>query len=125
VDVDHFKQFNDTYGHPAGDRVLVEVAAILRDNLRGTDVIGRYGGEEFAILLVDATQDAALRVAEKLRNAIRDYAFETPDGSARQITISIGVGTFPLDARLPADLVVRADDALYRAKSLGRDRVVA
>ena len=125
VDVDHFKQFNDTHGHPAGDRVLTAVAQILRDSLRATDVIGRYGGEEFAILLVDATREAALRVAEKLRNAIRDYAFETPGGSDQQITISIGIGVFPLDARLPGDLVVRADDALYRAKSLGRDRVVA
>lgn len=124
VDVDHFKRFNDTHGHPAGDRVLAEVANLLQQNLRGTDVIGRYGGEEFAILLVDAGRDAAIRVAEKLRNAIRDKDFETATG-VEQITISIGIGAFPEDARLPGDLVVRADDALYRAKSLGRDRVVA
>ncbi len=126
IDVDHFKHYNDTYGHPAGDDVLRQVAKVLKSRLRGIDLPARYGGEEFAVVLLDAAKDRATYVAEELRATIEHTPIpneETQPGG--KLTISVGVATSLSDARTPDDLVKCADEALYEAKRGGRNRVVA
>ena len=127
VDIDHFKAINDTYGHPVGDSVICDVVDTIRDTSRGIDVIGRWGGEEFVVLLRDCSMVAALITAERLRGGIeRMDPTATPlrYGSQKQITASIGVAEFR-DEESIADLLARADAALYRAKESGRNCVVA
>jgi diguanylate cyclase (GGDEF)-like protein len=120
VDIDHFKKINDTYGHVMGDSVICAVTEKLRKNLRENDVISRWGGEEFFILLKDCPAPHALEIAQKLREAM---ANQTPiDGMASAITVSIGVAEYRATENLP-DFFARADKALYRAKDLGRNRV--
>jgi len=125
LDVDHFKKYNDTHGHPAGDVVLRDVAELLRCRLRGTDVPCRYGGEEFAVILLDTSKQMAMAVAEEIRSRLEATPFEgqesQPGGS---LTVSVGVATFPEDAEDQADLLRAADEALYEAKRGGRNRVV-
>lgn len=120
-DLDHFKAVNDTHGHGAGDRVLAETAAACLHLLRGSDIFGRLGGEEFAILLPHTGKAAAMNVAEKLRAAIAREPVETPNGSIT-VTASFGIAMFD---RMAADvdaLIERADTALYAAKAEGRNR---
>ncbi len=127
LDVDHFKQVNDRYGHQVGDRVLMEVATLIRSQLRGNDVLARYGGEEFAALLAQTDSAAATEVAERIRSAIAARHFELADGERFQVTISIGIATFDPTAGSGFDgdqLVCQADKALYAAKKGGRNRVV-
>lgn len=119
VDVDHFKQFNDNYGHPAGDAVLTRVAAILRESIRNVDVAGRYGGEEFLLVLTNTTMAGALEVADRIRARL---AMEVFDGG--RITVSAGAAQFPEGGRSAEALIMSADLALYQAKKEGRDRVV-
>jgi two-component system, cell cycle response regulator len=120
LDIDHFKSFNDAYGHPTGDRVLMRVADRLRDRLRAEDWLGRLGGEEFLALLPDAGTREAERVAEELRASIAELSIDGPDGPV-SITVSIGWATWSdEDAE---SLVHRADQALYAAKEAGRDAV--
>ena len=122
IDVDHFKRFNDRFGHPAGDDVLRQVARLLSDGRRANDFCARYGGEEFAVVLVDTAKLTAFQVAEKLRLRIAGHAFEGPAGA--RLAVSVGVAAFPDDAT-DAELLVRAADAaLYRAKAGGRNCVV-
>jgi len=123
LDIDHFKKFNDTYGHQQGDVVLQELARTLRGQVRNLDVVARYGGEEFAVIMPDASQDIALRVAERLRAAVEAHPVEGPTGPLL-VTISLGVASVP-DAAIgvPAGLIAAADRELYRAKELGRNRV--
>jgi diguanylate cyclase (GGDEF)-like protein len=116
-DIDHFKQFNDTYGHPAGDELLRQVAQVLRESARAYDVAARYGGEEFALLLPNTALEQAVQVAERLRQQIR--AIENPHAP---VSASFGVATYRRGTP-PATLVYEADAALYRAKRNGRDRV--
>ncbi len=123
LDIDHFKAVNDTYGHPAGDVVLREVAQILRRSVRDVDVCGRYGGEEFLVVLPNTPTDGALRVAERIREAVRSKPFPLR-GEERRITVSMGVATAAPEARAE-EFIARADEALYRAKQGGRDRVCA
>lgn len=118
LDIDHFKLVNDTYGHQVGDRVLIELVAVLQDNVRDGDVVGRWGGEEFLIILPDTTLADATVLAERLRQAVADYSFST----AGQVTISLGVSAFTTDTS-PETIVSRADTALYQAKEKGRNRV--
>jgi diguanylate cyclase (GGDEF)-like protein len=127
IDVDHFKVYNDANGHPAGDQVLVQIAKILKETLRNTDVVSRYGGEEFTILLPDPAAEPAKAVAQKLRDTVRAYPFpgageSQPEG---RVTISIGVATAPEDGDTTISIVIAADRALYVAKGLGRDQVAA
>ena len=121
-DLDHFKQYNDANGHSAGDNVLREIAHIVEQAVRNVDVAGRYGGEEFVVLLVETGKDDALAVAERIRERIRAAGFSA-DG--QPLTVSVGVATSPDDADHRDDLLERADAAMYVAKRLGRDRVVA
>jgi len=120
ADVDHFKQYNDTHGHPAGDAALARIAEILRKTTRGVDCVARYGGEEFFVMLLETTVGTAAIVAERIRARV---AIEEFDGG--RITISIGVAECPSHGDTPESLVESADAALYEAKDRGRDRVVA
>jgi two-component system, cell cycle response regulator len=124
IDVDYFKKFNDTHGHPAGDKLLRSLSQLYQSQLRTIDIVARYGGEEFAVVLLDTGKEEAKQVAEKLRASVASSSFsggETqPNG---KLSISIGLATLPQDAANPAELVVIADKALYRAKHTGRNRV--
>jgi diguanylate cyclase (GGDEF)-like protein len=124
LDVDSFKTFNVTYGHPQGDHLLRNIAAILRANVRTVDTVGRYGGEEFLIVLPETTKDAACRLAERIRGAVEERGHSLPDGVTVYRTISIGVASYPEDALNPIELVERADEAVYRAKRSGKNRVI-
>ncbi|HEY5947988.1 MAG TPA: diguanylate cyclase, partial [Kofleriaceae bacterium] len=124
LDVDHFKQFNDTFGHPAGDEVLRQLARVLNDTRRANDVVARYGGEEFAVILVDTAKFTAAKVAERVRERIAGHDFSDAAQRAGKISVSIGVATFPDDGSDAEGLVRAADTALYAAKRAGRNRVV-
>jgi diguanylate cyclase (GGDEF)-like protein len=120
LDLDHFKEVNDRYGHYAGDEVLKAVTSAISDKLRSEDILGRWGGEEFVVLLRDCVLSDALRLAEDIRAAIA----EVPFGTMGSITASFGVA----EVRDGEDLTTwlrRADQALYRAKRSGRNEVVA
>ncbi len=122
IDVDHFKQYNDSHGHPAGDAVLREVARVLGESRRANDVVARYGGEEFALILVDTAKFVATKVAERIREAA--HANTNWDKVHSQLSLSIGVATCPDDATDAETLVSMADEALYGAKRAGRNRVM-
>jgi diguanylate cyclase (GGDEF)-like protein len=121
LDLDHFKRLNDSHGHAAGDLVLRQVGLMLAENVRATDVAGRYGGEEFLILLPDTPLDGAVVLAEKLRQEL--MLVEVP-GVDRSVSASFGVAVYPTDAPDGEMLVRMADRALYAAKSRGRNCVV-
>jgi len=123
LDIDHFKQFNDRYGHNAGDHALLGVAQTLRLTLRAGDLVARYGGEEF-VLLVQGDLAVGLAFAERLRAAIAQVRVATPDGGLQGVSASLGVADSPQFGLLLDALLLRADEAMYRAKALGRDQVV-
>ncbi len=124
IDVDHFKQYNDTHGHPDGDEVLKELAKLMSSRLRTSDLAARYGGEEFVILLPETNKAGALIVAENLCRQVESQPFKCGDSqSLGKITISIGLAVFPDDATEASDLISKADRALYKAKQDGRNRV--
>lgn len=124
IDIDHFKQYNDKNGHPAGDVVLKDIARLLRDNIRNIDLAARYGGEEFSLILIETDKPSAKIVSEKIRKLVEDYGFayesSQPDG---KLTISTGVATFPEDGEDFDTLVSKADQRLYRAKEAGRNLI--
>jgi diguanylate cyclase (GGDEF)-like protein len=125
ADIDFFKKYNDTYGHPAGDVLLSAVGHLFRDNIRKIDLAARYGGEEFSLVLVETNKHAAGIVAEKIKKLIAEHPFESANGNGgHRITISMGVATFPEDASTSDELIKIADDRLYRAKDNGRNCVV-
>jgi diguanylate cyclase (GGDEF)-like protein len=119
IDLDHFKEFNDSYGHLEGDSLLRKIAQILKSSLRETDFVARYGGEEFAVILPETNKEGASIAAERVRRAISEQIFGEVGA---KMTISLGVASYPDDACLRADLIRKADEALYRAKREGRNR---
>jgi len=125
IDIDHFKRFNDQHGHLMGDQVLQSVAALLEASVRKSDILARFGGEEFVILLPEIDKEHGRKVAEKLRRVIEraDFPREETQPLGR-LTISLGVAAFPEDAVRADELLERADRALYTAKTLGRNQVV-
>ncbi len=126
-DIDHFKKFNDTWGHPAGDEILRGVAQIIRRHLRAEDIPARYGGEEFVLVLPKTSKEDALKKAETIRRAIESYPFvlgKEEAGRPGAVTISGGVASLQLDGRNSQELLSAADQALYMAKAKGRNRVV-
>jgi len=124
LDIDHFKKVNDQYGHLTGDGVLEEIAVLVQRNIRGTDVVGRYGGEEFIIILLKTGLSSAVDVAERVRKAIEAAEMKDPEGNVFSVTVSEGVSSYK-PAEDERSLISRADDALYRAKENGRNRVEA
>jgi diguanylate cyclase (GGDEF)-like protein len=124
IDIDEFKQVNDSRGHLAGDAVLRDVAVVLKDSLRAVDSVGRYGGEEFVVILPHTPRDEAYRTAERIRQRVEAHVFEVA-GDRVRVTVSIGVASFPSEGiDGPNALVREADRALYEAKDKGRNRVV-
>ena len=123
LDLDYFKMVNDTHGHDAGDAVLKGVADLLKQNVRASDLVIRFGGEEFLILLPDTNGEMAVKVAEKIRLAVEQYKFRIAGGELKK-TISVGVGLFPEDSETFWQTLKYADVALYRAKETGRNRVL-
>ena len=124
LDVDHFKRFNDTFGHEAGDIVLRELGQFLQRYVRGSDIACRYGGEEFTLILPEASLEVCRKRAEQLRQGVRHLNLQHRHHPLGAITLSIGVACFP-EHGLSSEVVIRAaDTALYRAKQQGRDRVV-
>lgn len=123
IDVDHFKPFNDQFGHLKGNELLKHIAGICKEQVRGVDVVSRYGGEEFAILLPNTGPAAAEEVAERIRVAVETSDFGVTSGTQTR-TISAGVATYPNDADDDLQLIDRADEALYKAKADGRNRIV-
>jgi diguanylate cyclase (GGDEF)-like protein len=124
IDIDHFKRFNDTFGHQAGDTLLRNLGQFFRQRTRAQDVACRFGGEEFAVILTSASVDAAAKRAEILREELRDLSVEHAGQKLGKVTLSIGVAVYPIHASSRDDLVRIADQALYQAKNAGRDRVV-
>lgn len=129
MDLDHFKEVNDTFGHLVGSRTLEEVGKVIKSALRSGDVAARFGGEEFAAFLLDADYAQALVAAERVRSAVERHKFpgslEDPKAQVHRLTISIGIAAFPDDAKDPIHLVELADSALYRAKRSGRNQICA
>lgn len=121
-DIDHFKRVNDTFGHAAGDAVIQQVAVAVKKNLRSTDVAGRYGGEEFAVLLLDTTVEQAMFFAERLRKNVEAMAVEYNQQILR-VTVSIGVAEYREDMGEYRDWIEAADKALYQSKAAGRNRI--
>jgi diguanylate cyclase (GGDEF)-like protein len=122
IDLDYFKEKNDKFGHLVGDIILKEIAAVLKSTLREIDIIGRYGGEEFTVVLAGIGREGALLAAERIRSSVEHSVFKAYDEKV-SITISIGISTFPEDGVDEHTLIESADKALYRAKEKGRNRV--
>ena len=125
VDIDFFKKFNDTYGHQAGDAVLRQVAQVLKKNVRTSDIVCRYGGEEMSIILPNTNNKEARTNAERICKAVAEKPFKLNAADESHVTISLGVATFPQDGEIPKDLIETADRGLYRAKENGRNQVGA
>lgn len=121
-DLDHFKEINDSYGHPAGDEVLQQLTAIVQSLLRDTDILARYGGEEFCILTPETDEQNAAVLAERIRSSIESQEITLKTGTSLKLTVSVGVTDFR-DTDTVSTLIERADQAVYRAKQLGRNRV--
>jgi diguanylate cyclase (GGDEF)-like protein len=125
IDLDHFKDINDKYGHQTGDRILSEIGDILNKVRRKSDYPGRYGGEEFIVVLPHSDQTGAKSLAERLRQKIEDHPFISPASDTIQLTVSIGTATYPAAGiHSAAELIKEADRALYQAKEAGRNKVV-
>jgi diguanylate cyclase (GGDEF)-like protein/PAS domain S-box-containing protein len=125
LDLDHFKQFNDTYGHQAGDKLLREFGDFLCQRTRGQDIACRYGGEEFVLILAGASIESGIKRAELLREELKQLTVQHVGQVLGRITASVGISAFPGNGRTAEELVRAADAALYQAKAEGRDRVVA
>ncbi len=123
MDIDHFKQLNDTYGHPFGDEVLKRVASILGSAARKVDLAARYGGEEFALLLEDSDADGGRQIAERVRKEIEQLRILNDTEGEVSVTISMGLSSYPADGEQKDELITHADKALYLAKQSGRNRV--
>lgn len=124
IDMDYFKQVNDVYGHDIGDKLLRHVANIIKSNIREADIVIRYGGEEILVLLVDVDRDSVEKVAEKIRQAVELNPLEISGGEVLRKTVSIGISVFPADSDRIWQCIKFADVALYKAKELGRNRIV-
>ena len=124
IDVDHFKRFNDNFGHAAGDAVLRDLGQLLHRHVRGDDIASRYGGEEFALVLAETSLEVARERAETLREAGEQLQVQYRGQTVGSISLSFGVAVFPEHGATPDALLQAADAALYRAKRSGRNRVL-
>lgn len=125
IDIDHFKNINDTFGHQAGDQLLKDIARLISQQVRETDLLCRYGGEEFSVIMPGTPKTRALEVANRIRTVVEGTAFYTPEKARLNITVSCGVACCPEDTGTASDLILFSDTALYAAKRTGRNKVVA
>lgn len=129
IDIDHFKKFNDSYGHQIGDKVLKEVSMVIQDCVNSDNLVARYGGEEFVVILPDTATDTAVKAGEKIRAAIEKHIVKTSEYPKLKVTVSLGIATFPDHIknmrRMVVELIDIADENLYSAKNTGRNRVCA
>ena len=123
IDIDFFKKFNDTYGHQSGDAVLKQVASELKKNVRSTDIVCRYGGEEMSVILPNTKYEEAVSIANKLCTIIASKKCKLSGGRESNVTISLGVSSCGIDGDTPAQVIEAADKRLYNAKENGRNRV--
>ena len=124
IDIDHFKTYNDTHGHPRGDLVLREIAQILGKSVRTSDIIARYGGEEFVIILPDTPKTGAVLLAERILTKVRNHKFSGKSETENvRLTVSLGVASYPREAVRAEDLIEKADQKLYQAKNEGRNKI--
>jgi diguanylate cyclase (GGDEF)-like protein len=122
-DIDHFKMINDTYGHPVGDKFLVEIASLMKKHARGSDIVCRYGGEEFLLVLPGTTISSAAKRAEEIRQKCTEIIIQHK-GKDLKVTMSFGMATYPDHGKESEEIIAKADKALYRAKAQGRNRTV-
>ena len=122
IDIDNFKQLNDTYGHQNGDIVLKELASLLKESAREADYIYRYGGEEFSIIFPKATQEQSYEICERIRKRISEREFKLPSAAQLKVTVSIGLATYPDQGRDKEELIANADKAMYIAKFSGKNK---
>lgn len=125
IDIDHFKHVNDTFGHPIGDSILVELGQILKEASRSFDVVSRNGGEEFSVILPDCPNHQAIEIAERIRREVEIHNFQVSHKESIHITVSIGVATYPETVNDTDQIVDIADECLYKAKRTGRNKVCA
>jgi diguanylate cyclase (GGDEF)-like protein len=123
MDLDHFKTVNDQHGHLSGSRMLVEVARVLRSCVRDDDVLVRYGGDEYVVLLVGIDSGGGLKVAERIRRAVEDHRFLSREGARVRVTASIGLASYPEHAQEKSEILDLADRAMYRGKRSSRNVV--
>jgi diguanylate cyclase (GGDEF)-like protein len=124
IDIDYFKNYNDTNGHLAGDQVLKAIAILIQRGVRQTDIVARYGGEEFSAILINTGREKALEIAERVRRNVAETRFPNEQAQPnKDLTVSVGVATFSPSISTLTDLIREADHALYRAKKGGRNRI--
>jgi diguanylate cyclase (GGDEF)-like protein len=125
MDIDYFKHINDQYGHLVGSKVLVEIGQILLKSLRSIDIVARYGGDEFVIVLPQTPPTSAKHIAERMRKAVENNVFLKKEGYSLRMTASFGVASYPESAQSKDDLIRLADEAMYRVKHQTRNAVYA
>ncbi|SDN98084.1 GGDEF domain-containing protein [Alkalicoccus daliensis] len=123
LDIDFFKKVNDTYGHPAGDKILAELGEVLKRSTRTIDIVSRNGGEEFSVILPECTTSQAVEIAERIQKAVEEHPFPVNEDKTIRLTVSIGVAAYPETVNDPEKVVQQADEYLYKAKHSGRNRV--
>ncbi|MHB8482396.1 MAG: sensor domain-containing diguanylate cyclase [Nitrospiria bacterium] len=124
LDIDHFKDVNDAYGHQAGSQVLIELGKVLIECLRDVDIIARYGGDEFVVVLPETNVETTFNIVKRLQKSIREFKFLKKRGLNLKLTVSFGIAGFPLHAKNKQDLIKVADMAMYKAKNEGRDQIL-